>query len=86
MKNLQELKEAYKRFKRRNAIRKEMRKGAKYLLNVATMELHDLKNEQKNCHLSLITHPLFIKPDHLQYLLKTNVDGCRFCMPKFNNG
>lgn len=83
---LQQMKESFVRFQRRNAIKKAMRKGAKYLMNLPTREIHDLTNTQSNCHLDWITKPVFIKEEDLKYYQRMGANGCRFCMKKEDKG
>lgn len=63
--------------------------GYKYLANKRSGEIHDLKNLHSNCN-----HNLIAKRNK-QYLRQCDVDlmfetdeynGCRWCMPEFDEG
>lgn len=53
--------------------------GYRYLINLCTREIHDLKNTHKNCRLNMLVHKKFIKEKELEYYLKKKYNGCRFC-------
>jgi hypothetical protein len=67
--------------------------GKTFLVNVHTGEVHNLKNEKKNCGISLISrdHKKYVTKKKAIQLTKPSLDnpqeiflfnGCRWCMPK----
>jgi len=60
--------------------------GYRYLVNLGSMEIHDLKNNHRNCHIPLITKKRFITQKGLKKILLEGFNGCRFCMKEYDKG
>jgi hypothetical protein len=59
--------------------------GRTFLLNLHTGEVHNLKNEKKNCGISLISrdHKKYVtKKKAMEMIATKNFNGCRWCMSK----
>ena len=65
-----------------NKIREMM--GYRYMVNLRSKEIHDLKNTHANCNLELIVHKKFITQKMLHQYLHNGYNGCRWCMPEYN--
>ena len=67
--------------------------GFPYLLNINSMEVHDLRKKTKNCWINLMTpkNKLYLSEKQFQDTLKNGhkgkpVNGCRWCLKKHNTG
>jgi hypothetical protein len=62
--------------------------GYNYLINLRTMEIHSLKNEQPNCKIHLIAkhNKEYITKKRMKRLLDDSslYDGCRWCMKDYH--
>jgi hypothetical protein len=60
--------------------------GQTFLVNLHTGEVHNTKNEKKNCNLHLISkhHKKYVTKKQAMHLISLNhgFNGCRWCMPK----
>jgi len=62
--------------------------GNRYLINHRSREVHDLKNEHKNCRITAIKNREFARRKRAMDII-TMVDeynGCRWCNKKHDNG
>lgn len=60
--------------------------GYNYLVNLNTLEIHDLNNPHTNCKTNLITNKKMITKKQLNKYLANGYNGCRWCLKKHNNG
>ena len=59
-----------------------------HLVNEHTREIHDIANSKKSCRISMITskNRRMVTTRKAMRLLGQGYDGCRFCMPEYDNG
>jgi len=63
--------------------------GFRYVINKNTMEIHDLKNVQTNCKLTVMSNKnkSYCNKSKKEELMRDTLhDGCRWCLPSENNG
>ena len=63
--------------------------GFHYLLNKNSNEIHDVRINHKNCHLDKMTNVkyFFFKKSVTRLMRKNeNVNGCRYCLKKWDTG
>lgn len=60
--------------------------GFTYIANSHTKEIHDSKNESRNCNLALISKKHFVTKRKSYKLMKNGYNGCRWCMKEFDRG
>lgn len=59
--------------------------GHRYIGNMRSKEIHDIKHLQPNCHIELISEDnKFYMTKHAKDNLKVIYDGCRWCMKEEN--
>lgn len=54
------------------------------MVNLNTWEIHDLKNEHKNCKIDLMTNKKLINKKQLKSYLDDGYNGCRWCLKENN--
>lgn len=61
--------------------------GYRYVLNIRSNEIHDYRNLTKNCHYDLMVDKKFLTTKSMIKIIKNNpVNGCRWCMKKYDKG
>lgn len=60
--------------------------GYRYIVNLNTWEIHDLKNTHENCKLNLMTNKKMITKKQLNAYLEDGFDGCKWCLKEYNKG
>lgn len=60
--------------------------GRRYVVNLRSKEIHDMKNEQTNCHLYLIANKEYISEDEYKEYIKNGYNGCRWCNKQDDKG
>ena len=61
--------------------------GKTYLVNLHSGEIHNLKNEKKNCRIALISehHKKYVTKKKAYEMMATKrFNGCRWCMKNEN--
>jgi len=58
--------------------------GYRYRLNYNSMEIHDLRNTHKNCHLAKMNNFKDVTQSNMFHQLKNGYNGCRWCYPSTN--
>jgi hypothetical protein len=65
-----------------------MRLFKRYLLNVNSLEIHDLRNTKANCLLPMMNNSNKVYLTRKQALTMLNseiIDGCKYCNNKYHN-
>jgi len=57
-----------------------------FVANYNSMEVHDLSREHKNCWIKKMSNKRYINKAESRKLLNGDFNGCRWCMPEYNNG
>ena len=63
--------------------------GFHYLLNKNSNEMHDVRVNHKNCHLDKMTNVryFFFKKSAIRQMRRSKwVNGCRWCLKKWDTG
>lgn len=60
--------------------------GLDYMVNLGSMEIHDLKNSKHNCMIDKIKDRKLIRKSKLGYYLDNGFNGCRWCYKSEDNG
>ena len=61
--------------------------GFRFVLNRNTGEVHDLRNERKNCRIDMMTNMRYMRRRKVVKLIKAGeANGCRWCLKKWDTG
>jgi len=60
--------------------------GYRYMVNLNSKEIHDLKNPHVNCKTDLIVNKKFITKKSLNVYLQNGYNGCKWCLPEYDKG
>ena len=61
--------------------------GFRFVLNRNTGEIHDLRNEHKNCRIDMMRNLRYIRKRTAVKLIKGGkANGCRWCLKKWDTG
>ena len=61
--------------------------GFRYVLNKNTGEIHDLRNERRNCRIDMMTNVRYIFKRTAFKLMKVGkANGCRYCLKRWDTG
>lgn len=60
--------------------------GYNYIVNLNTLEIHNLNKPHTNCKTNLMTNKKMITKKQLNKYLADGYNGCRWCLKKYDNG
>lgn len=58
--------------------------GYRYIVNLHTWEIHDLKNPHVNCKIDMMSDKKMITKKQLHLYLEDGYNGCRWCLKQYN--